>query len=330
MFKIIKKYKTTIGILLVILFLYLALRKISWAELGTIFSSITLVLIVWVVLINLTIRLIFSYRWWLLLSYEKRISILQVFHYVNIGYFINSILPARTGDFLKAVMIAKKNSLGKTSCLASVAVERLFDLLGLSMVFLAALFILNLPIYIKQGGFIVLVIASVTLFFFFLLSKRSKTFYNCFSGFSKNKIYLWIIRRFELIFLYSHILRNKEITLGALGATALSWLLYVYAGYIILEKIAPSPYSWHVSLLALLFISVSFVLPTTPGNIGVYQFACILAFSIAEMPREQAIVFSLISQIPVFLLSILLGLYSMGHEGITKKRIDKEGIDNSV
>lgn len=312
------------------LFLYLSLRKISWAELKTVFSSASFLLIAAVVLLNLAARLFVVCRWWLLLSYEKRISILQVFHYVNIGYFINSILPARTGDFLKAVMIAKKNSLRKTSCLASVAVERLFDLLGLSMVFLAALFILNLPLYIKQGGYIVLVIASVTLFFFFLLSKRSNTFYNCFSGFSKNKIYLWIIRRFELIFSYSYILRNKRIISGALAATALSWFLYVYAGYIIIEKIAQGPYSWHVSLLALLFISVSFVLPTTPGNIGVYQFVCILAFSIAEMPREQAIVFSLISQIPAYLLSILLGLYSMGHEGITKKIIIKENIETSV
>ena len=147
--------------------------------------------------------------------------------------------------------------------------------------------------------------------------------------FSRNKVYLWIIRRFELVLSYGYILRSGKILTGALAATVLSWFLYVYAGYIIIEKIAPGAYSWHVSLLSLLIISVSFLLPTTPGNIGVYQYACVLAFSIAEMPKEQAIVFSLIAQLPVYLLSIMLGLYSMGSEGITKKRFETETIKPS-
>lgn len=249
---------------------------------------------------------------------------------MNIGYFINSILPARIGDITKAVMIAEKNNISKTSSLASIAFERLFDLLGLSMVFLTSLFVLDLPSYIKKGGIAVSVLVLAMSLVLLILSKHSKAFYRYFSRFSQKKIYLWIIERFELLFSYSFVFRNKRIIFGVLAATTLSWFLYVYAGYVIIEKIAPGPFSWHVSLLSLILISISFILPTTPGNIGVYQYACVLAFSIAGMSKEYAIVFSLISQIPVYLFNILLGLYSMGLEGITKKRITKLSSDNSI
>lgn len=292
------------------------------------FSSASLGLLIQVILISLIARIIVVYRWWILLSGEKQLKISQVFHYINIGYFINSLLPARTGDFFKAVMIAEKNGIGRTSCLASVALERLFDLLGLSIVFVTSFFVLDLPLYIKRGGVIILLLALVLFIMIILLSKHSKAFYYHFSGFSKKKVYLWLIRRFELVFSYSYILHNKRIVSGVLAATVLIWFFYIYAGYIIVEKIAPTPYSWNVSLLALLFISISFVLPATPGNIGVYQFACVLAFSVEELSREQAIVFSLISQIPVYFLSILLGLYSMSCVGV-KARSIKDQVNDS-
>ena len=319
----LKKYKTVIGILLSFLFLYLSLRKISWEELKSVFTSMSFGLLISVVLINIAARFVVVYRWWLLLSDEKKVSFGHSFHYMNIGYFINSILPARTGDFLKSVLLAQKTGIGRTAALTTVAIERLYDMVGLGLAFLVSLLVLNLPVYLQQGGFAVLVVSIAGMIALAFLSDHSKAFYNWLSGLSQHRIYLWILRRVELLLSYSSILKKKRVFLGALMATVISWFLYVYAGYITLEKIHPGPFSWHVSLLALLLISVSFVLPTTPGNLGVYQFACVLAFAIADMPKEPAIVFSLISQLPVYILNILLGLYSMGHEGIRNAELKK-------
>jgi uncharacterized protein (TIRG00374 family) len=319
MFAIIKKHKTLLSVLLSLVFLYLALRKISWEEMKSVFSSMSFSLLVQVVLINIAARYVVVYRWWLLLSKEKNPGFGNAFHYMNIGYFINGIMPARTGDFVKSVLLARKINMGKTAALTSVALERLFDMAGLGMAFIVSLIVLHLPLYLKQGGFVISFFAVAGMIALAILSRHGSALSNRLSGLSGRKTYAWLLRKLELLLSYSSVLRNRRVFFGALTATAVSWFLYVYAGFIIVERIAPGPYSWHVSLLSLLLISISFVLPTTPGNLGVYQFACVLAFSIADMPKEPAVVFSLISQLPVYLLNILLGLSSMWHEGISKQ-----------
>lgn len=246
---------------------------------------------------------------------------------MNIGYFINTLFPARAGDFIKAVMVAQKNNISKTSCLASVALERLFDMVGLGMVFIAAFILLDLPDYIKKGGVIILTLAIIVLVTLFILSKHSKTFYTYFSFLNQSQKYLWILRRFELLLSYSYILRIRKVFFGVLSATVITWFLYVFIGYIIIEKIAPGPFSWQVSIVALLIVGVSFVLPSTPGNLGVYQYASVLAFSIFGMLKEPAIVFSLISQIIELLVNILLGAFSMWHLGITGKELKNQETD---
>jgi uncharacterized membrane protein YbhN (UPF0104 family) len=87
---------------------------------------------------------------------------------------------------------------------------------------------------------------------------------------------------------------------------------------VIIENLHPGAYSWDAAVVSLLFISVAFIIPSTPGNIGVYQYACILAFEVtgAGYTKEEAFVFSLISQVPVYFLTLLLGMFSGYSEGL--------------
>ena len=107
--------------------------------------------------------------------------------------------------------------------------------------------------------------------------------------------------------------------------TILVWFIYLFSGYLIIEDLHPSQFSWHTAVISLLFISIAFVIPSTPGNLGVYQYACIMAFEITGVgySREEALVFSLISQLPVYFLSILLGLYSSYLEGFKLSKLKK-------
>ena len=98
------------------------------------------------------------------------------------------------------------------------------------------------------------------------------------------------------------------------------WFLYVFAGFIIIERLS-GYLSWDASILSLIFIGISFILPSTPGNVGVQQYACVLAFGILGMDKTQAVAFSFYYQIPVIIVSIILGLISIYYEGFTFKGI---------
>jgi len=329
LFDWLKKNQTIAGLALSLVFLYFVLRHISWHGLALLATQVPISLLAWVIILSICARLFSTFRWWILLSEANKTSVLDAFHYINIGYYINSIFPARAGDFIKAVLLAKKNNQGKTSALASVTVERLFDMVGLGMVFIACIMILKLPDYLKLGGFAVLALALFILILLLSLADRGRRVYDFLFQFSNKKLFLWFIKRIELVLSYSNVLRDATILSGAAITTAIIWFLNVFTGFIIVEQISPGPYSWHVALLSLLIIGVSFVLPATPGNLGLYQFACVLAFSIADMPKEPALLYSLISQLPIFILNIVLGFYSMSHESIQRKSLQMDMSEES-
>jgi glycosyltransferase 2 family protein len=317
----LKKHKTLIGIVLSLVFLYLAFRKISWQDLRICFSSTSPWLIVNVVLINYVIRLILAYRWNLLLKFSPDVKIVSVYHHMNIGYLINNLLPARLGDFIKALLIAKKFNLNKTNAVASIAIERLLDMLGLGMVFLLALIILKLPAYIREGGFMVIIMVILAILFLIIFHNRFRPKeITDKSGFFP-KVWQWMMRRMEMVFTYTGILKNVKTLLFLFLSTTAIWFLYIFIGYLISMEVNPDPFSWQISILTLLIISVSFILPSTPGNLGIYQFACVLAFGILGLPKTPAIVYSLISQFPVYFMSLALGFYSMWTEGFSLRSL---------
>ena len=319
------KYKTLIGLLISLVFLYLSLRKVEFNDILQIFRHSDPSTIVYIILIAFAGRLIQTYRWYILLRFTEKRNLKDTFNYLNIGYLINNVLPARIGDFAKSYLLANKLKVSKTDTLASVIVERLFDLTGMGSLFILALLILSLPSYAFQGGLILLLICFAGFSGLILLAKSNSRLTHFQNKYESKKILNWILVKTNKISVYSIFLTNIKLTLGLFGLTILVWFTYLFSGYIIIEDLHASQFSWQTATLSLLFISISFLIPSTPGNLGVYQYACILAFEVTGVgySKEEALVFSLISQLPVYFLSIFLGLFSSYSEGFKLSRLKK-------
>jgi uncharacterized protein (TIRG00374 family) len=307
------------------IFLYLALLKIDFYDLVQIFNRSSLYILIYIILLVFLGRVIQTYRWYLLLHFTDKRNLKDAFNYLNIGYLINNILPARLGDFVKSYLWAKKVNVSKTDTLASVIVERLFDLTGMGLIFLLALIILNLPTYALKGGIILIILCFLGFAGLLLLAKNNSRLFLFQEKYRNKNILNWILRKTNKLSVYSNFLIDLRLTSGLFILTILIWFAYLFSGFLIIEDLHPSQYSWHTAVISLLFISISFIIPSTPGNLGVYQYACILAFEITNVgySREEAFVFSLISQLPVYFLSILLGLYSYYSEGLKLNKLKK-------
>lgn len=72
-----------------------------------------------------------AYRWHVLLRPVRDIPTREVFPILLVGYAANNILPLRTGELVRAWALGQRYDVRKTSALATIAVERLFD--GLTM-----------------------------------------------------------------------------------------------------------------------------------------------------------------------------------------------------
>lgn len=321
--KFLLKYKTLIGIIVSLGFLYLSLARINFNDIIQIFSRSNPLTIIFIVLLAFLVRVILTFRWYLLLHFTDKRNLKDTFNYLNIGYLINDTLPGRIGDFVKSYLWAKKVHVSKVDTLASVVVERLLDLTGMGVIFILALLILDLPSYAVKGGMILITFCLIGFSGLLFLAKNNSKLSVIRNKYKAKKTLSWILNKINKLSVYSTFLTNFGLTFSLFFLTILVWFIYLFSGYIIIENLHPSQFSWHAAVVSLLFISIAFVIPSTPGNLGVYQYACIVALGTISVgySREEALVFSLISQLPVYFLSILLGLYSSYSEGIELNRL---------
>lgn len=324
--KFFNKYKYYLGAIVSFALLYLAVKDIDLDKFLYYFNFENIDILFYVLFVNLVLRIIISLRWNKLVDIIPGNNFLTTFNFTNIGYFANNFLPARLGDVIKSYLLAQKRNYSKTQVLTSAIIERIFDLMGLSCLFIIAVLRYDIPENILRGGYIFIGILVALTIILLLMLKKSEFLDSKLENFNKYKVINTIRRKIRSVFFYiRNYLNVKDLAYLAL-TTSLIWFLYVFAGFIIIERLSGS-LSWDASMLSLIFLGVSFILPSTPGNVGVHQFACVLAFGILGMDKTQAVAFSFYYQIPVIIISVILGFYSIYYEGFSLRglsRVSKE------
>ena len=316
----LSRYKYILGIIVSVSFLYLALKDIDYAKLLVYFGSENIDMVIYVFVVNILLRIIIALRWHKMLDIFPDNSFFTTFNYTNIGYFVNNILPARLGDVIKSYLLAKKKKYNKTQVFTSAIIERLFDLLGLSVLFIIAILRYDIPDNILNGGLIFIGLLAFGTILVLLMLRKKDSIDLKLDVTSKYKIINFLKDKLGSIFRYLQKYLNFKDLSYLLISTALIWFFYVLVGFIIIERLG-GQLSWDASMLSLIFLGVSFILPSTPGNVGVHQFACVLAFAILGLDKTEAVAFSFYYQIPVIVISIVLGFISIYYEGFSIKGI---------
>jgi len=116
-----------LGLIISVVFLYLAFREINYGELWT-----TLKTTQWwwllpglgVYFIGVFVR---TWRWQYLLKPLKKISLPTLFPIINIGYMGNNVFPLRMGEVLRSVVLKRREDVSISGSLATIVVERIFD-----------------------------------------------------------------------------------------------------------------------------------------------------------------------------------------------------------
>src|SRR5215211_3354560 len=137
---LMKKWQFWLGVLISIVFIWLALRGMRLEEF---WSAVKQANYIWLVpgvavyFVGVWVR---AWRWHYLLGPIKKIPTKSMFPITTIGYMGNNIYPARAGEVLRAVILRRKEGVSVSASLATIIVERIFD----GVVMLAFVF-LNLP-----------------------------------------------------------------------------------------------------------------------------------------------------------------------------------------
>ena len=140
------------------LFVGLALRNVSFPELGSVLAAARwgwITVMVAIVALDLLIR---ALRWRLLLAKAAPASVFAMFRLEAIGIAVNNVLFMRLGELARAFLAGRELGLPAATALASVAVERALDVAALLSLFCAAACFAPalVPLALRRGAFAVL------------------------------------------------------------------------------------------------------------------------------------------------------------------------------
>ena len=299
---------TAVAAALAALLLFVSLRGIEWPDVFRVAGGAKpggLVVAAGLVTATLFLR---SLRWRLLLNAEKSVSIGTAFWATSAGYLGNNVLPARAGELVRTFMISARCHLDTTFVLTTALTERLVD--GVALVTIASVILLTTPLDLGWLSKAVRPLALVGLAA--VLSIASVPLLESFGVSVLQRLPLRESVLTKLLTIVSHAGRGVRTfhdgrrLFGFLGLTTIIWTVDAFAtivGGAALGLAIPIP----AAFLLLACLGLGSALPSTPGYVGIYQFAAISALSPFGLSRTDAVAYILVAQGLMIAVMVLFG-----------------------
>lgn len=125
------KVQLLVGLLISGFFLYLTLKPVKYEDLMQAVRGFRWMWAVPFVAVTFLSMYVRALRWHFLMRPTANLTTMRLFSPMMAGFAINSLLPARAGEFARAYVLSAREKLAFTSVFATVVVERIFDTLTL-------------------------------------------------------------------------------------------------------------------------------------------------------------------------------------------------------
>lgn len=253
-------------------------------------------------------------RWRVLLEGVGELGDSSVFYATCIGFMGNMVLPLRAGEAIKPLVIARDGRISMPAALATVAIERILDMIMLGL--FAGITLLLVPagefLRIAAQTIVAVVLLAMVLLVLTIrysewierqterLAGRLPRFLGHFvkegaSGFLRGVTALRDLRTLATVFFYS----------------ALIWLSAVFGfvtGALALEIAAPLlPLGFATTVVVAAAVSV----PSAPGFIGVFWAGAEIALGMFGIPKSMGFTFGVLNWLVQMVVIISLGMFSL-------------------
>ena len=131
------------GLILVMLVLFA--RKVNWHDIWRTMQSASMPLVIAAALVNLASIVVKGVRWWVFLRPIGATSLPMALRATFAGAGLNNVLVANGGEAARVVFVARAAHVPSAKVLATLALERLFELVGYVILLSMAATFLQLP-----------------------------------------------------------------------------------------------------------------------------------------------------------------------------------------
>ena len=270
-------------------------------------------------------------RWKLLLiPVKKNVRVSTTFWSTAVGSMVNTIIPIRLGEFVRAYVLGEKEGTGFAPGFSSIVVERTLDVLGLLSIGIVTMFLasaqaglsdLVVGVFIWVGVFITVVLAVII------------------AGIKKEDAVIRILTRTtsKIPFVKKYTTRIADFTSsliqGLKGLSqnpkmfianmTLTWILWLFqtAGIYLIFIAFNYPMPFIAAILGGTLMSLSHILPATPGYVGTYETYWGLIFFALGVPQNLLLATALISHLVGVLPIVIIGSISVVWLGVSFEEI---------
>jgi uncharacterized protein (TIRG00374 family) len=315
--------RTWAGFAISAVFLFLALRRVDWAEVWTSWQAARLPGLAGGATLLVAAWLVSAIRWKVILAPAPSVTIRDAFSFITIGYLANTILPLRLGDLARATLIGRQRGLGISRALGSMALERVMDIGALLAVVLALTALMEIPLNIRAGiatmaggagtllvGLVALALNRARLAWVerqlarvlpSALAARAVTLADRFCH------GLTVLHR------PARLLGVYALSLGVWGVTGAATLVWVRAFNLDVP--------WFAGLFVLVVINLGSAIPSSPGYVGVYHFLAVLALGAWRVEHGPALAYAIGTHALNMLANVVFGAIALSREGVSLKTL---------
>jgi len=294
-----------LGIVISAIFLYLALRGMDWRALGQTLLDIQIGSLAFcggMIALGIMLR---GLRWSLIAGRSIQLVIPFV-RATNLGILGNQLLPARLGEVIRIVALKRILQAGLSESVGSALIDRVVDTVVL---FISAWLVSTLiaRAFLPQGWLLGLG-AALALFGVGLLIARTHRFHAWVTVWSVRYLHRWSLRPDSFVCAFNAML--ARLTRWRIGSSVVAVALLVWLA----DYLAVLAALWSIGLdlppsaplLLWVMLAAGSVIPSTPGYVGIYQLAAVLALATYDIPAHEAIAVSLVLQAVILLVSLVV------------------------
>ena len=320
----IRSFRFWLGMLFSLLFLWLAVRNIPFQTLSGSAVSANYTWLIPAVIAQILAVVARSLRWTVLLKQPKRFA--SSFWAQGIGYLFTNILPLRMGEPARILVMAEKCDLPVMFVAGTAVVERLLDVATIILTLALVLPWMQVPAAVSNAGLTFGILVLVGLVMIVLMARFKQ---------AARRFVEWALKFFAFLPAQSllhwwddlieslTILLDWRVAFKAVGWSVAAWSMSAIVYWCVIRAFQPAGLVVE-AVFMMVTLSLAVTVPSSPGFIGVFQFAgqqaLVLPFGTKYNPGS-ALAITLTAHLTYYLLTTLIGLVAVWATGTSFSKL---------
>jgi glycosyltransferase 2 family protein len=261
-------------------------------------------------------------RWQYLFPAQTRPPYRPVLAATLLGQFFNNVLPARAGEAARVIALNRSSGTAATEVVATVVVERLYDVIALLVMLFVLLPWLPEVTWVHAASILAIALVVLTAAGVVVLVRWGE------------RPARWLLRPVARLPFVSveqteraaasihrgvASLYDPTLALVAMTLTAASWILLALSAWVLMKgfDLGLSPLAGGLVMVS---VGLGLILPSSPAAVGVFEAAALIALKAYGIEKSAALSYALVLHAVNFFPYIVAGVVVLHGQALAVRR----------